>query len=128
MIFLHQPPQTPAAPPAPPTVVRIYTIRGIASEAGAPNPLATIYVDGAALPSQVSDAGPTDLWDIAQVEVLRGPQGTLYGAGTLGGAIRYLPNRVVLHRDPSLMPKRILRGARLAMNTTLRPTSFSGSP
>lgn len=29
---------------------------------------------------------------------------------------------------PSLMPKRILRGARLAMKTTLRPTSFSGSP
>lgn len=29
---------------------------------------------------------------------------------------------------PSLVPKRILRGARLAMNTTLRPTSFSGSP
>lgn len=29
---------------------------------------------------------------------------------------------------PSLVPKRILRGARLAMNTTLRPTSFPGSP
>ena len=29
---------------------------------------------------------------------------------------------------PSLIPKRILRGARLAMKTTLRPTSLSGSP
>src|SRR5690606_36216791 len=28
---------------------------------------------------------------------------------------------------PSLIPKRILRGARLAMNTTLRPTSAAGS-
>ena len=37
-------------------------------------------------------AGDFDTFDISRVEVLRGPQGTLYGASSMGGVLKYVTN------------------------------------
>jgi iron complex outermembrane receptor protein len=62
---------------------------GVKEEVGA-------YLDG--VPISLSLFTPDlDLFDISRVEVLRGPQGTLFGAGSLGGTVRYISNQPALH-------------------------------
>lgn len=70
-----------------------FTIRGLGFRDYATNntPTVGIYVDEVAYPLPVMTQGV--LFDVQRVEVLRGPQGTLYGRNTTGGAINIISNK-----------------------------------
>lgn len=67
----------------------VYAIRGVGfydtSITGSPT--VSIYLDEAPLPYSVMTKGIS--MDLAQVEVMKGPQGTLFGQNATGGAINY---------------------------------------
>ncbi len=48
-----------------------------------------MYLNGSPLPENISP----NLIDVSRVEVLKGPQGTLYGSATMGGAIKVVTNK-----------------------------------
>ena len=76
-----------------------YTIflRGLANQAGA-GALVTQYLDEIPLSINGYDQLSPAPLDLARVEVLKGPQGTLYGQGSAGGTIRYITNKPQLDR------------------------------
>ncbi|KQN26566.1 hypothetical protein ASE86_10785 [Sphingomonas sp. Leaf33] len=60
------------------------------------DPPVGIYIDDVILPR--STGALVDLIDIERIEVLRGPQGTLYGRNTSGGAIKLVTQRPTFDR------------------------------
>jgi iron complex outermembrane recepter protein len=68
------------------------SIRGIASSGGAGT--TGIYIDDTPIQIRALAFNPDDAlpktFDVDRVEVLRGPQGTLFGAGSEGGTVRYI--------------------------------------
>jgi outer membrane receptor protein involved in Fe transport len=72
------------------------TLRG--ENAGGVGSTTAVYIDEApfgssnALANGSITTGDFDTWDLQRVEVLRGPQGTLYGASTEGGLLKFVLN------------------------------------
>lgn len=76
------------------------TMRGVSNFSAAPS--VAVYVDDVPIGSGNNNASGATLaldvmnMDLQRVEVIKGPQGTLYGASAMGGLVRYIT------RDPSL--------------------------
>jgi len=77
------------------------SIRGIASSGGAGT--TGIYLDDTPIQMRALAFNPDEAlpksFDIDRIEVLRGPQGTLFGAGSEGGTVRYITNQPSLTKD-----------------------------
>jgi iron complex outermembrane receptor protein len=76
------------------------TLRG--QNAGGVGSTVAVYLDDApfgssnALLNGSINTGDFDTWDMQRIEVLRGPQGTLYGANSEGGLLKFVTNAPVL--------------------------------
>ncbi|MCX7174501.1 MAG: TonB-dependent receptor [Proteobacteria bacterium] len=65
----------------------ISTTQSLSLQSG---PAVGVYVDEMPLAGITSGVPDFGMWDVARVEMLRGPQGTLYGEGAMAGTIRII--------------------------------------
>ena len=95
------------------------------------SPTVGIYVDevpyGSSTPfaSGAQLALDVGLFDVSRIEILRGPQGTLYGASTMGGLLKYVSvtaGRRRVRRDGARGRRRAPRAAASATTPPLRST------
>ena len=68
------------------------SIRGISSPSPATASTVGVYIDETPVSTANIQPNPF-LFDVDRIEILRGPQGTLYGEGALGGVVRVIPKQ-----------------------------------
>lgn len=85
------------------TGVPYYSIRGVGFQDYSTGSSSTVgmYFDGVAMPYAVMSGGP--VFDLKRVEVLKGPQGDLYGQNTTAGQINFISNTPTNYFDSSLL-------------------------
>ena len=71
----------------------VYNLRGVGNlgDSVSASPTVSIYLDQAPIPFSVMAQGTT--FDVERVEILKGPQGTLFGQNSTGGAINFIANK-----------------------------------
>lgn len=71
----------------------VYTLRGVGFNDASvfATPTTAVYIDEVNMPYSIMSKGA--IMDVRQLEVLKGPQGTLFGRSTTGGAINYYANK-----------------------------------
>jgi len=78
-----------------------YEMQGVSSTGGSVGTVGFYYDETPITPPSFGGIGKVvidpELFDMHSVEVLRGPQGTLYGAGSMGGTIKLITNQPVLN-------------------------------
>lgn len=100
------------------SATKAITIRGISSSGGAGT--TGIYIDDTPIQMRSVGFNPDDTlpktFDLERVEILRGPQGTLFGAGAEGGAVRYILTQ----------PK--VTGTNTSLRSEISYTHYAGTP
>lgn len=71
-------------------------LRGVSDGMGNGTPVTGVYLDDIPVTDNYQATFDPDTSDLERIEILKGPQGTLYGAGAMGGAIRIVTRKPLL--------------------------------
>lgn len=92
------------------------SIRGVTNTAFGPDAAVGIFVDGVYVGAD--NAFNTSMHDLKQIEILRGPQGTLYGRNALGGVVNIFTENPVIGETSAIVETTVGSYGRLSGVTT----------